>query len=181
MTSITQPLERRSGSDRRSGRPETPGTAMDARSPIVDWPLVVPDELRDVRTGDAWARVVHQAILDACCGAGTDANAAWEDGAAWHIDGYDVTGPDDAVGAEAIRRFHRELSALTGGTYRQTLVSLEGGRGPLVEAHVRTSGRRGERELDIPSLLIFELPSLRIRRITEFPGDRRAWDAFWMP
>jgi hypothetical protein len=149
-------------------------------TPIAHWPLLVPDDLREVRTGDAWARVVHQAILDACCGEGTDANAAWEDGAAWHLDGYDPTGPHDAVGARAVMDFHRQLARLTDGTYRQRLVSLESGRGPLVEAYLRTTARRGERELDIPTLLIFELPSLRIRRVTELPGDLRAWDAFWI-
>jgi hypothetical protein len=181
VTPTTHPLDRRSGVDRRRSLGAASRDAAGPASPIADWPLVVPDQLRDVRTGDAWARVVHQAILDACCGDGSDADAAWEDGAAWHLDGYDPTGPDEAVGTESIRAFHRDLQDLTDGTYRQELVSLESGRGPLVEAHLRTTARSGERELDIPSLLIFELPSLRIRRVTELPGDLRAWDAFWMP
>ena len=51
--------------------------------------------------------------------------------------------------------------------------------GPIVEAHVRTTAMRGERALDIPTLLVFELSSLRIRRVTEIPGDLPTWDAFW--
>lgn len=181
MTHVFQPLDRRSGRDRRGNVTAEFRRPLDPASPIADWPLVVPDHLREVRTGDAWARVVHQAILDACCGAGTDADAAWEDGAAWHVHGYDPTGPDEPVGGAAVRTFHRELLGLTAGSYRQELVSLESGRGPLVEAHVRTTARRAGRVLDIPTLLVFELPSLRIRRVTEFPGDLRAWDGFWMP
>lgn len=180
MTQLSHPLDRRSGHDRRRSLGAAFRDASGPASPIAEWPLVVPDQLREVRTNDAWARVVHQAILDATCGSGADANAAWEDGAAWHIDGYDPTGPADAIGMEAVQAFHRELLGLTGGSYRQELVTLESGRGPLVEAHVRTTARRGDRTLDIPSLLVFELPSLRIRRVTEFPGDLRAWDAFWI-
>jgi len=162
---------------------------MDIASPIADWPLDVPEGLRHVRTADAWARVVHLTILDACCDAGVDAAAAWEEAAAWHVAGFDPTLgggdaesptiPHDAVGTEGIRTYHRELARLTDGTYRQELVAVESGRGPLVEAHVRTTARRGDRVLDIPTLLAFELPSLRIRRVTEIPGDLPAWDAFW--
>jgi len=162
---------------------------MDLTSPIADWPLDVPDRLREVRTSDAWARVVHLTILDACCEAGLEAAAAWEDAAAWHVAGFDPTigdldpaagtMPHDAVGADGIRNYHRELARLTDGTYRQELVAVESGRGPLVEAHLRTTARRGDRVLDIPTLLAFELPSLRIRRVTEIPGDLPAWDAFW--
>ncbi len=162
---------------------------MDAASPIADWPLVVPRELHDVRTVDPWARVVHLAILDARRDRDADASAKWEDDAAWHIAGFDPTlagadpetgtMPHDAVGAERVRAYHRELARLTDGTYAQQLISLEGGRGPLVEAHLRTTARRGDRVLEMPTLMVFELPSLRIRRVTEFPGDLPAWDAFW--
>jgi hypothetical protein len=161
---------------------------MDA-CPIGDWPLVVPDELRDVRTVDPWARVVHTAIVDAVLDRAADAAAKWEDGATWHVAGFDPTAPGgdpesgttprEGAGAEAVRTFHRELARLTDGSYRQELVAIEGGRGPIVEAHLRTTARRGDRTLEIPTLLVFELPSLRIRRVTEFPGDLPAWDAFW--
>jgi hypothetical protein len=164
---------------------------MDPASPIADWPLLVPDDLRVVRTVDPWARVVHLAIVDARNDRDADASAKWEDLAAWHVAGFDPTVrdgdpetgtmPRDATGVDGVRTFHRELARLTEGTYRQQLVSIEGGRGPIVEAHLRTTARRGDRTLEIPTLVVFELPSLRIRRVTEFPGDLPAWDAFWAP
>jgi ketosteroid isomerase-like protein len=190
VTQLTHPLDRRSGVDRRRSERWSPTTLMDA-SPIADWPLLLPQGLRDVRAIDPWARVVHLAILDALLGRDADASAKWEDAAAWHLAGFDPTVPGgrpeagtmprDAVGVEGVRGFHRELARLTDGTYRQELTSLESGRGPLVEAHLRTTARRGDRALDMPTLLVFELPSMRIRRVTEFPGDLPAWDAFWTP
>ena len=58
-------------------------------------------------------------------------------------------------------------------------MTIEASRGPIVEAHVRTTARRGNRELDMPTLLVFELSCLRILRVTEIPGDIPEWDAFW--
>jgi hypothetical protein len=61
----------------------------------------------------------------------------------------------------------------------QEIVSIEASGGPIVEAHVRTTAIRGARRLDIPTLLVFELGCLRIRRVTEIPGDLASWNAFW--
>jgi len=58
------------------------------------------------------------------------------------------------------------------------LIALDGG-GRLVSAHVRTTAQRKGRLLDIPSLLLFELSLVGVRRVTELPGDLDAWNAFW--
>ena len=50
--------------------------------------------------------------------------------------------------------------------------------GPIVEAHVRTTATRGDRNLDIPTLIVFELSAMRICQVTEIPGDVAAWEAF---
>jgi hypothetical protein len=181
---IHEDLDRRSGVDRRRSSGDRNRRYMDS-SPITDWPLVVPDLLREVKVSDPWARVVHLAIVDTLAGRHADASAAWEEDAAWLVAGVDPTTegtgqrPDAGIERGRIRSFHQGLNGLSGGTFRQELVSIEGGRGPLVEAHVRTTAERDDRRLDIPSLIVFELPALRIRRVTEFPGDLPAWDAFW--
>jgi ketosteroid isomerase-like protein len=211
LTHLTDdPVERRSGPDRRRA---ADGLIDPARpvSPIADWPLVVPAHLRDVRSSDPWARVVHEAIVDTVGGRHVDAALAWEPSIEWRLAGLDPTAgvargghvarPDHppgpthvatagvnalaaavgrpGVGPAAVRAYHRELVRLTGGTFRQELVSIESGRGPIVEAHVQTTAARPDRVLDIPTLVMFELRSLRIRLVTEFPGDVAAWEAFW--
>jgi hypothetical protein len=83
------------------------------------------------------------------------------------------------VGPEEIFSYHSALERLSGGTFRQSLVSLEASGGPIVEAHVRTTATRPGRSLDIPTLLVFELAGGRLRRVTEIAGDLAAWDGFW--
>ena len=181
MTQLSHPApDRRLGLGRRSVDGDPGGGATPPESPIASWPLHVPDPLRSVRTGDPWARVVHLAILDACCDSGTG-DAAWEDRATWRVEASDPTAdraesPDgagrcEAVGSEAIRAWHRELLRLTDGTYRQELVSLEAGRGPLVQAHLRTTARRAGRALDVPTLLAFLELALTSRVAVAFRGS----------
>ena len=184
MPHITEfSAERRSGNERRrpDDESEAPSAAIaPAEDPIAAWPLVVPAPLRDVRCLDPWCQVVHRSLVDAFDGDHASAGRAWDDGVSWHVSGPDPTaGVLPAVGGRAVRGYHAKLEARTAGTFRQELILLEAGRGPIVEAHARTTARRGERLLDIPTLLVFELASLRIRRVTEIPGDVAAWETFW--
>jgi hypothetical protein len=177
MTLTDQPLDRRSGLDRRRSPRDALGpTVVD---PIVAWNLVVPDGLKRIRCQDPWAQVVQQSLADEDDGAHEEAGRAWDERAVWQLTGRDPTGLGTAAGAEGIARYHRELGRRTDWTMTQEIVSIEASGGPIVEAHVRTTAIRGARRLDIPTLLVFELGCLRIRRVTEIPGDLASWNAFW--
>jgi hypothetical protein len=177
MTLTDQPLDRRSGLDRRRSPRDALAPAL--VDPIVAWNLVVPEALKRIRCQDPWAQVVQQSLADEHDGAHEEAGRAWDERAVWQLTARDPTGVGTASGAEAIASFHRELGRRTDWTMAQEIVSIEASRGPIVEAHVRTTARRGDRALDIPTLLVFELSCLRIRRVTEIPGDLATWDAFW--
>jgi hypothetical protein len=161
--------DRRSGRDRRLDEVAESGTPTVAR-----WPLVVRPDFEDLHPRDPWASVVHRSIADYRAGRTDDAARAWDDQITWRVDGG-----VPALGAEAVFAFHRQLQRLTDGSFSQALVSIEGSGGPIVDAHVRTTATRHGRTLDVPSLIVFELVAMRIRRVTEIPGDQAAWDAFW--
>jgi hypothetical protein len=102
------------------------------------------------------------------------ARQAWDERIIWRVDGG-----VSFIGPEGVFTYHLQVAALTDDTFRQKLVSLEASGGPIVEAHVRTTAQRQGRTLDIPTLIVFELAAMRIRHVTEIPGDQAAWDAFW--
>jgi hypothetical protein len=198
MTYPTHELaDRRSGGERRRENDPSADPGAVSSDPIAAWPLAIPDHLLDVRCADPWMQVVHRSLLAERDGEHEEVSRAWDEAVAWHLTGPDPTtlaagalGPDlgraegDArrgphVGAAAILAYHRALARLTEWTFSQELVSLESGRGPIVEAHLRTTAARGGRTLDSPTLLVFELAALRVRRVTEIPGDLKAWEAFW--
>lgn len=170
-------MERRSGIERRRTPRDAAGRAV--IDPILAWNLEVPDSLKQVRCRDPWAQVVQQSLIDEHDGAHEDAGRAWDLRAIWELTGRDPTGLGPAVGAEGIASFHRELGRRTDWTIGQEIATIEASRGPIVQAHVRTTARRGDRTLDMPTLLVFELSCLRIQRVTEIPGDLPDWDAFW--
>ena len=181
MTQLTdQSADRRSGADRR--RPdrdsERPSRA-DGSDPIAAWNLTIPPALRDVRCVDPWAQVLQRSILDEHEGNHEDAARAWDEALVWQLNGHDPTGRRAANGAAEVLAFHQALGRLTDWTFSQELISLEGSRGPIVEAHLRTTATRQGRTLDIPTLVVFEMSCLRVRRVTEIPGDIASWDAFW--
>jgi hypothetical protein len=167
------PGERRSGDDRRadSGMADPAGGGVPT---VARWPLVTAPGYDDTHPRDPWVSVVHRSICDYRAGRTDSARQAWDDRITWRVDGG-----VPAIGAEGVFLHHRQLGALTDGTFRQNLVSLEGSGGPIVEAHVRTTATRNGRTLDIPTLIVFELAAMRIRQVTEIPGDQAAWDAFW--
>ena len=165
-------IDRRSGTDRRrdAGSDEpSAGTALIGR-----WPLVVGSGFDAARPHDPWVAIVHRSIADYRAGRFEAARQCWDERISWVVPGREIT-----VGPEAILERHRRLEEATDGTFRQALVSLDGSSGPIVEAHVRTAARRAGRTLDIPSLIVFELAAMRIRNVTEIPGDQAAWDSFW--
>jgi hypothetical protein len=102
----------------------------------------------------------------------------WMDDIAWHVAG-DGPPSGDHRGAESIFAYHRRVARLTDGTFRQQLVAVEGSKGPIVTAYVRTRAQRGSRSLDIPSLISFECCRMHIQRVVELPGDQEAWNRFW--
>jgi ketosteroid isomerase-like protein len=128
--------------------------------------------------GDPWVGIVRQALDLLRDGDPLDAAAAWSDDVVWRVAG-DGPVSGDHEGLAGILDYHGALLRLSGGTFRQRLLVLEGSRGPVVSAHVRTWAERADDRLDIPSLLVFELGQLRIHRVTELPGDQARWDQFW--
>jgi hypothetical protein len=177
MTLTDHLMDRRSGVERRRSPRDAAAPAV--VDPILAWNLDVPEALKRIRCQDPWAQVVQQSLVDEHDGAHEDAGRAWDPRAIWEVTGRDPTGLAPATGAEAIRSLHRELGRRTNWTIGQEIHTVEASRGPIVQAHARTTARRGDRILDIPTLLVFELSCLRIQRVTESPGDLRDWVAFW--
>ncbi|MEA2518745.1 MAG: hypothetical protein QOF49_825 [Chloroflexota bacterium] len=167
--------DRRSGRDRRADAAAAAGQANEhATATVARWPLVVGADFDDHHPPDPWASVVHRAAADYRAGRCDSARQAWDERITWRVDGG-----APVVGADGVFAHHRQLLTLTDGTFHQTLVAIEPSGGPIVEAHVRTTATRNGRTLDIPTLIVFELAAMRIRQVTEIPGDQAAWDAFW--
>lgn len=183
MTHLTDHLtDRRSGTDRRNADEHasplgtSSATAID---PIAAWNLAVSPALLQVRCVDPWAQVIQRSIADEHEGNHDDAARAWDEAVVWQVTGDDPTGRGEARGVHGVLAWHRDLGRLTEWSYGQELVSLEGSRGPIVQAHVRTTASLDDRTLDIPTLIVFEMSCLRVRRVTEIPGDIAAWNEFW--
>lgn len=144
-------------------------------TPLIRWQLEI-DPVRVPAGRDPWLAVVREA-LDRHA-AGDPSSPAWAADAVWRVTG---SGPlaGEHEGPRGIAAYHAGLLERSGGTFSQRLLALQGSNGPIVTAHVRASARRGSERLDMPSLLVFELAHLRIKRVTELPGDQAAWDRFW--
>ena len=165
------PPRRRSAAVRTS--PSGHGIATVAR-----WPLDVSDGYPSpAREADPWARLVREAMELYRRGRIDDARRLLAADVAWRIWG---TGPDGELeGADAVFAYHTQLGRKTDGTFRQQLLAVEGSRGPVVTAYLRTRATRADRVLDVPSLVTFEVSRMQIRRVTEVPGDIAEWNAFW--
>ena len=146
-------------------------------APVARWPLELGDPTPAWLAGDAWAAIVWRSIDHYRLGLPQDAARYWSPSIVWRVPG--TTGIAGIHrGAAGIFDYHAMLARLTNGTFRQTLVAIEGG-GPIVSAYVRTRARRSSRTIEIPSLISFEVADARVMRVTELPGDLPAWDAFW--
>ena len=183
-------IERRSGQDRRADGTlrgerraddgERRSDAAEARADerglatIDRWPLEVDPGFDDAHPRDPWVSVVHRSAADYRAGRLDSARLAWDERILWRVDGG-----VPAIGPDGVFAHHRQLATLTDNTFRQKLASIEASGGPIVEAHVRTVAQRHGRRLDIPTLIVFELAAMRIRQVTEIPGDLAAWESFW--
>lgn len=165
-------VRERTATRRRSG-------AGRALSPtIARWPLEVDAGFETGWNDDASIAVVRRSLADYRAGRADQASRAWHDDIVWAVRGVPPAG-GRWTGAEGVFSYHRLLERLSGGTYRQHLIALEGSRGPIVNAYLRTTARRRDMDLSIPTLAVFELVGGRVSRVTELPGDLEAWQAFW--
>ena len=156
---------------------ETPVTDPALVATIARWPLAVEPGFDAMPYRDPWVSLVRDSMVAYREGRTDVAEWGWTAGIVWRIHA-NGTG-EELVGADAIFGYHRRLALLTGDTFRQRVVALQADQGPIVQAFLRSTGRRGHRELDIPTLVVFELAGSRIQAVTEMPGDLRAWNRFW--
>jgi hypothetical protein len=142
------------------------------------WPIDVDPEFDTLHRADPWVMQVRDSIVAYRAGRTDVADWSWARDITWRLvlNGGDG---EEHRGAEQVFAYHRRLQRLTDGTFRQRLVALEGSAGPHVEATLRTTARHGRRELDVPTLIVFELHGGRIQRVTEMPGDPHGWTEFW--
>jgi hypothetical protein len=175
-------VERRSGIDRRAFHPEERSLAgLEAPAEMVPGRIAAPfrfaPEVRALRSRDPWVSLVRRSLADYAAGRLETLWRSWDEQLVWSIA---AAWPDSAAtGPEAVAAYHQRLAHASGGTFEQRIEALNGSNGPIVDAHVRTTARIGSRRLDVPTLLTFELAAMRIRRVTEIPGDPVAWQRFW--
>ena len=149
----------------------------DYRATIARWPLDVEPDFARMALRDPWASVVRDSMVAYREGRTDVAGWSWTTDIAWRIktNGF----AEELRGAEAIFGYHHRLAVESGDTFRQRVVALQASQGPIVEAFLRSTGRRRSRELDMPTLVVFELSGSRIQAVTEMPGDPPAWHDFW--
>ena len=154
------------------------GTGREATPVVARGPLRVEGQPGLAWHADPAVAIVHHSLADYRLGHADRASRIWHDDIAWKVAGLPPVGGEH-VGAEEVFAYHRLLERLSRGTFRQDVVALEGSRGAIVNAYLRTTASRRGRRLEIPTLIVFELAGGRIRRVTELPGDRDAWERFW--
>ena len=145
---------------------------------IARWPLELEGVLEHRWRGDAAIATVRACLDDYRSGRADEASRLWHDDITWTVRGPRPVG-GEWIGPDRVFAYHSLLERLSEGTFTQHLIALEGSRGAIVDAYLRTTARRGDRRLDIPTLAVFELAGGRVRRVTELPGDHDAWDSFW--
>jgi hypothetical protein len=155
----------------------TPDRGRSAVATIARWPLEADDGFEKMPYRDLWVTLVRDSMVAYREGRSDVAEWSWAPEITWRIKTNGID--EELVGAEEIFGYHRRLAQLSGDTYRQRVVALQSTHGPIVEAFLRSTGRRGSRELDIPTLIVFELAGSRIVSVTEMPGDPVAWKEFW--
>ena len=145
---------------------------------VARWPLDLDTAIGASPHSDAAVAIVRDSLTEYRAGRADRASRSWDDDITWLVRGRPPVGGEH-VGPEAVFAYHALLARLSAGTFRQHLIALEGSRSATVNAYLRTSATRNGRRLEIPTLAVFELAGGRIRRVTELPGDRDAWEAFW--
>jgi hypothetical protein len=163
-------------------RPEA-GMILDAggERPLVPtvarWPLDVDDDFATTYLRDPWESVVRDSIVAYREGRADVARWGWTDDIVWRVSANGFS--EEFHGAERIFAYHQRLVRASGGTFRQRLVALQGSEGPIVEAFLHSTAKRGQRQLNLSGMVVFELAGGRIRAVTELPGEPRAWGQFW--
>jgi ketosteroid isomerase-like protein len=145
---------------------------------IARWPLDLEGFVDVGSRGDTAISIVRACLDDYRSGRADQASRLWHDDIAWIVRGPRPVG-GEWIGRDRVFAYHSLLERLSEGTFSQRLIALEGSRGSIVDAYLRTSATRMGRHLDIPTLAVFELAGGRVRRVTELPGDHDAWDSFW--
>jgi ketosteroid isomerase-like protein len=145
---------------------------------IARWPLETDDGFDTRWSSDAAVAIVRTCLTDYRSGRADRASRLWHDDIAWTVPGPAPVG-GEWTGPSGVFAYHALLERLSRGTFRQRLVALEGSRGATVNAYLRTTVSRNGKQLDIPTMAAFELVGGRVRRVTELPGDRAAWNSFW--
>ncbi|HKG55636.1 MAG TPA: nuclear transport factor 2 family protein [Candidatus Limnocylindrales bacterium] len=146
---------------------------------VAQWPLDVIDRYPSAsRTTDPWVRLVREMIELYRTGQADQARQMWSDDVVWRV-GDDRARWGEFEGGEAILGYHTRLARLADGEFRQRLLAVEGSGGPVVTAYLWTRAKRGETELEMPTLVVFELSRMHVKRVTELPGDPAAWNRFW--
>jgi ketosteroid isomerase-like protein len=145
---------------------------------VARWPLDLEGVLEDRWSGDAAIGIVRACLDDYRSGRADQATRLWHDDITWTVRGPAPVG-GEWVGPDRVFAYHDLLGRLSDGTFIQRLIALEGSRGSIVDAYLRTTATRAGRRLDIPTLAVFELAGGRVQRVTELPGDHDAWDSFW--
>lgn len=151
------------------------GIGAAAVATIARWPLDVDAGFERMPYRDPWVSLVRDSMVAYREGRDDVAEWGWTPEIVWRVDGTD----DQLEGPDAIFGYHRRLARLSGDTFRQRVIALQATQGPIVEAFLRSTGRRAHRELDIPTLVVFELSGSRIHAVTEMPGDPAEWRDFW--
>jgi len=155
-----------------------PGESGRLAATVARWPLELEGVVEHRWRGDAALATVRACLDDYRSGRADQASRLWHDDISWVVRGPRPVG-GEWIGVDRVFAYHALLERLSEGTFTQRLMALEGSRGAIVDAYLRTTATRGGRRLDIPTLAVFELAGGRIRRVTELPGDHEAWDTFW--
>ena len=145
---------------------------------VARWPLDLEPGAGVSPASDAAVAVVRRSLENYRAGRADRASRTWDDEITWAVRSGPPAG-GQWVGAEGVFAYHALLERLSQGTFRQRLIALEGSRGSIVDAYLRTTATRRGRRLDIPTLAVFELSGGCVFRVTEVPGDNDAWEAFW--
>jgi hypothetical protein len=144
---------------------------------MARWPLDVEAGFERLAIHDPWEALVRDSMVAYREGRTDVAEWSWARDIVWRVAANGFS--EEHHGPDGIFAYHHRLARLTGGSFRQRVVALQSSRGPMVQAYLHSTARRGSARLDMPTLVVFELAAGRIRLVTEMPGDPVEWGRFW--
>ena len=95
----------------------------------------------------------------------------------WHAQRLGILGGDHR-GYSAVLRFFGQTMEMTQGTFRLEIKEVLGNDSGAAVV-VRSSARRGERQLDDQQIHLLHLRNGRVIEVWQFVGDGPAVEAFW--